>query len=266
MDLLPSLLDDLKQKVETLRKGFNDGSSPLLSNVLEDIKSQVAFLQAEFADVTIPSPLAEQDLAATRRSLIDAFQQAQHLLSSPEDQHQQLWENLMHAGALRAVIENDIPFLIPMSGSITFRELASCARLPENPLARMLRYLMTYGIFCEPFPCTVAHTAQSLSLCDASHNGALRCLLEEFLPASAHMSKALKQNGNSQFCNTAPWNLAYKIDIPAFQFFDSHERRNQQFTGMMTIQARKPQLDFNYLVQGFPWAKYHNATVIDVSL
>lgn len=51
-----------------------------------------------------------------------------------------------------------------------------------------------------------------------------------------------------------------------FQFFNNDGRRNRQFTELMTIQARQPPLSIDFMVTGFKWEDYQDATIVDVSV
>ena len=245
-----------------------------LRRLLNDHAQNIAKLQQRIDIINTSVPSQNQDLSLlwqdspniekTRRSFLETGQQVQDLLSSPLDRQQQVWENLVQISCLRVVLEHEVPSRIPTHNPISFTDLASIVDLPRNPLVRVIRYLMTYKIFCEPSLGYVAHTAPSMSLCDDTIKGSLGAITEMFLPVYTQLSQALGQHGGSQEWNATAFNLANNTKLPAFQFFDGNERRNQQFTALMTIQSRTLPLRIQFIVEGLPWADHKGATVIDV--
>jgi hypothetical protein len=83
--------------------------------------------------------------------------------------------------------------LVPVDSSITLAELQTKTTLDPINLARLLRLAMTNGIFCEPKPGVIAHTAASRVLAEDENmqawvgfNG------EDIFRASGHVVQALK--------------------------------------------------------------------------
>lgn len=192
MNALKSLLEDLAQDVAQLQNAVNVAieRAPAKSDNLENIWQDTP------------------NIKYARRSFLSSSLQVQDLLCSPLDRQQLLWESYIQLTCLRVVSEHDVTLHVPVSGSISYVNLALDVKLPENVLARVLRYLATYGFFCEPSPRCVAHTPQSKALLDKTAANAFGAIIEGFHLGLVELSPALRQFGASQEPNETAFNRA----------------------------------------------------------
>ncbi|KAJ1553833.1 Alpha-1,3-mannosyltransferase cmt1, partial [Cladochytrium tenue] len=83
--------------------------------------------------------------------------------------------------------------LVPLGGSISLTDLQPLTPLDPVNLARALRTVMTNGMFHEPAPGVVAHTAASRLLATDPELAAwVGFNLEDIFPAAAHVHQALQ--------------------------------------------------------------------------
>ena len=58
--------------------------------------------------------------------------------------------------------------------------------------------------------------------------------------------------------------LAHDTDKNAFEYFEAHPEKAKRFAGAMTSFASFPNSGPEFLVSGYRWASFGNATVVDV--
>ncbi|KAL2016462.1 hypothetical protein VTK56DRAFT_3513 [Thermocarpiscus australiensis] len=83
--------------------------------------------------------------------------------------------------------------IFPVDSTITLAELQAKTSLDPINLARLLRFAMTNGIFREPSPGLIAHTAASRVLAEDENMQAwIGCNGEGIFPAAGHVLQALE--------------------------------------------------------------------------
>lgn len=156
---------------------------------------------------------------------------------------------------------------IPIDGEATFEELAIKSGIGGSHLRRMLRLAIAQGIFCEPHPGVVAHTAASRVVAeDEPLRQWLSWCMNEAWNSAYQTSTALeKWPGSGEPAETG-FALAHGGQ-PLFEYLSRHPDSQKRFADMLRFFARStsPGLSPYYIVKGYSWADLPaGATVVDV--
>jgi hypothetical protein len=157
--------------------------------------------------------------------------------------------------------------LVPVDGDISYEELAKVTGVSESILRRTLRHAMTSRLFCEKNG-KVAHTPTSKLLVENEYLAAFVDLHTEVgLKSLAHTMDALKKWPDS----TNPRETGYSIalgrpgGIAVYEDLAKDPTRTVNFGRAMQFFSSGEGYEVASLVEGYPWAKLGNGTVVDVS-
>ncbi|KAK0703452.1 S-adenosyl-L-methionine-dependent methyltransferase [Lasiosphaeria miniovina] len=144
-------------------------------------------------DALADFPKLPEHVAQSRREIIYSTKELAQLAHGPrESLRWGVWE-FLDVLAVQVINHFGIAKLFPTSSTITLAELQAKTSLDATNLARLLRLVMTKGIFREPAPGIIAHTAASRLLAE---DGDLEAWVgfnaEDTFPAAAHVLEALK--------------------------------------------------------------------------
>ena len=122
---------------------------------------------------------------------------------------------------------------------------------------------MTDHIFCEPQPGFIAHTAASRVLAENP-------LMQDFVgnvcevrfPSSARTVDALKKYGKSQDPNQSGFSLCNNTARGLYEELSHDTELSRRWNGAM--RALASQIDFNFILQSFPWTSYTEPTILDI--
>jgi len=146
-------------------------------------------------DVDAPGdfPKLPEDILKSRQEIIFATRELGLLAHGPRESLRWGVWNFLEVMALQVINHFQIAKLWPADKTITLSELQGMTSLDPINLARMLRLCMTNGIFCEPSPGVIAHTAASRCLAEDGDLGAwIGFNAEDIFPAAAHVLEAIK--------------------------------------------------------------------------
>ena len=124
---------------------------------------------------------------------------------------------------------------------------------------------MTNRIFAEPSPGIVAHTPISRHLShDPLTRSTVSMLVDEQFPASANLSRAMRECGHSTDTTSTAWALANDAKRPMIEELQSsHPDRANHFATFMKHNW-STQNPFQPLVDNYDWASLGSAHVVDV--
>ena len=122
---------------------------------------------------------------------------------------------------------------------------------------------MTNHIFCEPRPGFVAHTAVSRLMVDNP-------LMQDFVgnvcevrfPASARTVDALEKYGESQDPSQSGFSLCNNTARGLYDELSHHTELSRRWSGAMSALAL--QIDFNFILDSFPWISYTDPVILDI--
>ncbi|KAL8778382.1 MAG: hypothetical protein Q9213_007437 [Squamulea squamosa] len=145
----------------------------------------------------------------------------------------------------------------------SFQEVSAVSGLNVMDLQRILRYAMTNHIFCEPRPGFIAHTATSRLMAENP-------LMHDFVgnvceirfPASARAVDALEKYGESQAPNQSGFSLFNNTALGLYDELAHNTELSRRWDGAMSALAL--QIDFDFILNSFPWTSYANPLILDV--
>ncbi|KAK0749352.1 S-adenosyl-L-methionine-dependent methyltransferase [Schizothecium vesticola] len=171
----------------------------LAQTITEETKKLEAYLRANNLplpsfDVDSPAdyPKLPADIAKSRNAIIVATKELALLAHGPrESVRWAVWE-FLDVLALQLINHFGIAKLVPLTHPIPLSTLSTLTRLDPINLARALRLVMTKGLFHEPEPNLIAHTAASRALAeDADLEAWVGFNADDIFPAAAHVLEAI---------------------------------------------------------------------------
>ncbi|AEO65259.1 uncharacterized protein THITE_2112095 [Thermothielavioides terrestris NRRL 8126] len=163
-------------------------------------------------DVDAPAdfPHLPDDIQQSRQEIIYATKELNRLAHGPrESVRWGVWE-FLDVLALTAVNHYGLAKLVPVDSTITLDELQTKTSLDPINLARLLRMAMTNGIFREPSPGVIAHTAASRVLAEDENMQAwIGFNGEDIFPAAGHVLQALKAYPEATSLTRAGFQFAF---------------------------------------------------------
>ncbi|KAJ4361107.1 uncharacterized protein N0V89_001676 [Didymosphaeria variabile] len=169
--------------------------------------------------------------------------------------------------ALRAIYTLKLPQLVPLEGTFTYEQLAEAVKVNELILRRFVRYAITIGLFTEPEPNQVAHSAASRHLVEVpAAFDALGMSIEELAPASQRAIEALQRYPQATEPNETGYNIAHSTDLPFYRALAQQPERARRFGAGMRYFTDRDNYDLRHLVAAFPWHDFDRSdfTVVDV--
>lgn len=155
--------------------------------------------------------------------------------------------------------------LIPLHGTITYRELADAADAPENLLRGALRLAMTSRIFEEPALGVVTHSPVSRQMAvDGDLEHWVPYISNTLVPTAAKHVEATEKWRNSKHVNNTAHNLAFNHNLSYFDFISQDSRRGIEFARTMKAVSNTPYFDNSHLVESYDWASIGGGSVVDV--
>ncbi|KAL4912430.1 O-methyltransferase [Aspergillus aurantiobrunneus] len=154
---------------------------------------------------------------------------------------------------------------IPLEGAVSYALVAEKVGLSERQVKLMLRQSALNGIFYEPSPAHVAHTAASAVLVqDKAMLDWYGHCTDELFQASAKLADALEKNGENEKPEDSAFSLAFGTNEPIFNFYEKHPERQARFFGAMEGVGKDYGHSLSHVVNGYGWAGLGDALVVDV--
>jgi hypothetical protein len=173
----------------------------------------------------------------------------------------------VHVLPVAAINRWGLAQLVPLDGEISYEDLAQKTGVSESILRRTLRHAMTSRLFCERDG-KVAHSPTSSLLVENLNLAAFVDLHTEVaLKSLAHTMDALQRWPDS----TNPREVGYSIalgkpgEISMYEDIPKDPARTVNFGRAMQFFSSGEGYEVTSLVEGYPWAKLGNGTVVDVS-
>ncbi|KAI9838008.1 MAG: hypothetical protein M1819_006162 [Sarea resinae] len=214
---------------------------------------------------TFPVPPSNTEIQRARLALIEASHALHDLAVGPTDSIKRLPLIEKHnLAALQVINRFQIAKYVPLTGDISFEELASKVGLDIDRVQRVVRQAMTCRIFTEPRDEYVAHTATSKLLRDPGVSAWVGHNLEEHFPASAKLSDTFEKYEHSKEPDQSALTVAFDYSGSYWDLITEHPDRAQRFSDAMGWATDGGAYSTEHLANGFDWAKLGKATVVDV--
>ncbi|KAK4233342.1 6-hydroxytryprostatin B O-methyltransferase [Achaetomium macrosporum] len=215
---------------------------------------------------------APVDVRKARQSLMDTALQLFQLAACPSEFVPNLAPGYQYVACLTWLLRFDIFHLVPAPGTVSYRDLAAAASklantgaaIPKGRLKSIVRMAMTAGLFREPKPDRVGHSATSallardadvhawaFSLCTSSAPTALSMTAahDRFTPASVAKSETA-------------FNVAFGTELPFFDWLAQNPAKRERFAGYMRNVTTSEGVHVKHLVNGHPWADLGSGALV----
>ncbi|KAK3944724.1 6-hydroxytryprostatin B O-methyltransferase [Diplogelasinospora grovesii] len=211
---------------------------------------------------TVLPASAPQNVRQARQSLMDAALQLFQLAAGPSEFVPNLAPGVQYISCVAWLIRYDIFHLVPMSGAISYTDLATTASransgvtIPEERLKSIIRMAMTSALFLEPEPNRICHSATSSLLArDADVHSWASYLSTRSAPTALAMTAAHGRFSPSSVAkNETAYNVAFNTELPFFEHLKQNPEGMQEFAGYMRNVTTSDGLDIKHLVNGYPW-------------
>ncbi|KAI0123645.1 sterigmatocystin 8-O-methyltransferase [Xylariales sp. AK1849] len=222
---------------------------------------------------TLPKD-APQSLQRARQSLMDSALQLFQLAAGPSEFIPNLAPGFQYVACLAWLLRFDIFHLVPASGTISYRDLATAASkraggavaIPETRLKSIVRMAMTSAVFREPEPNRVGHSATSALLArDADVHSWASYLSTRSAPTALSMTAAHDRfTAASVAKNETAYNVAFDTELPFFDHLSLDPANTAEFAGYMRNVTTSEGVDVKHLVNGYPWEDLGSGPVVDV--
>jgi 6-hydroxytryprostatin B O-methyltransferase len=202
---------------------------------------------------------------STRSRLLNTILELQDAVMGPSDNLRAMATAWASPSALRWIVHFKIADHVPETGAISYGDLASAAKVPENQLKPITRFAMTNGLFSELQPGYVAHTSISRQLRTQHplHDYVSNCL-ELSMPIVTKMAEATDKFGETDAKDQTAFNVAYDTPLPMFAWLKQHPDHATRFGRLMHAMHTSPVYDVKHLVIGYKWEELGEAKVVDV--
>lgn len=164
-----------------------------------------------------------------------------------------------------------IPELVPLTGTITYNDLAEKSRVGESVLKDMIRLVIpAVGFFTEPLKGHVGHSATSAIFVRNPEVAAVFLFTSMSIPQSAiNLYEALQLDPSGQDQDACAFRVTHRNpDGNPEGIWDRLKRmpeENKWFTTTMKLFAKRPTYSAAHLVNGYDWSALQSKTVVDVS-
>lgn len=161
-----------------------------------------------------------------------------------------------------------IPQNVPFGASISLDHLATITGLDEDILARTVRYAITNGLFDEPTPGRIVHTAATAAL---AKNKGLHDMAVFNTGFSTRIIDRLAdalithQNKSDSSMTTA-FNICHPGYADLFDYMGKNAEDSQAYFKFLDGRSQLPRYSAENIVNAWNWASIDRNTVIDVSI
>ncbi|KAF7190671.1 O-methyltransferase bik3, partial [Pseudocercospora fuligena] len=208
---------------------------------------------------------APAEVKLARELLMDHAVRLSQLISGPSEY---LWRTIVgcqYAECLKWLNHFKIFELVPLDGNVSYSEISEKAHVLEDRLKTIARMAMTSGLFAEPRPGYIAHSATSAAL---QSNQDLKVQLNWYtkilMPTLASTPAAHEKWAAGTAPNETPFNLAFQTDLSGYEYISRTAEMQASFGQLMEALARDPKNSLDHLANSFEWANLGKATVVDI--
>jgi 6-hydroxytryprostatin B O-methyltransferase len=167
---------------------------------------------------------------------------------------------------LAAVTRFEIPQKVPFGKSISLTDLASVTGLSEDHLTRIVRYAIANGIFSEPEPGQIAHTAASATLAKNKNLHDMTLFNSGFSTRIVvGLADALRaQQEKQENAPEAAFNLAYPAYVNLFDYVGKNPTASQEYFSYLDGRSQLSRYAVGKVAKSWDWASLGSGTIVDV--
>lgn len=154
----------------------------------------------------------------------------------------------------------------PLSGSVSAKDVADLAGVPEAQLCRIVRTTATAGFLHEPRPDHIAHTALSATFVTKLSNlDAAIFLAETAAPTALQMAVATQRNGQSDRLSVSAYTLAFSTSQTFQSVCKQQTKLRRQWSAYRRCMGDMDD-SLTELLSQLDWHSLGNACIVEVSL
>ncbi|KAK8130904.1 O-methyltransferase [Apiospora sp. TS-2023a] len=205
--------------------------------------------------------------ANARADLLELTHELQVRVQSPSEFLERCQMQYQTFSCLRWLLTFDIFVLVPLDSSpISYADLARAAAVPLPRLRSVTRMAMTSGLFAEPSPGLVSHSALSMAMAkDAALRDWSTFITHYGAPSAACLAEATRKWGDSTAKNETAFNVSEDTTLAFFDFVARRPGMADEFSRYMQSQGRSEGTRLEHLVAGYDWSRLGDrAHVVDV--
>ena len=155
---------------------------------------------------------------------------------------------------------------IPLTGSVSTKDVAELTGVPEMQLYRIVRMTATAGFLHEPKPGHIAHTALSAPfVTKLSYLDATMFLGETAAPVALHMAAAMQRQDHSSQPSKSIYSLALNTSHTFQSACEQRTKLQRQWSSYCQC-VRDQDEGVMELLSQLDWGSKGNACVVDVSV
>jgi 6-hydroxytryprostatin B O-methyltransferase len=171
---------------------------------------------------------------------------------------------IMDLTALRYINRFSVAKGVPTDKTISYSTLADKLGVNESQLKRVLRYVMTKGIFAEDDG-AVAHTITSRLLLNEGIATLSRYSSDRGWPIASRFNDAIDKWGHgAQEPNQTAFNVFKDTTLSMFEYHEQHPEFGADFHTVMQQFTKTPPMSHKHIKSAFEWSSLSHATIIDV--
>ncbi|KAK0655837.1 S-adenosyl-L-methionine-dependent methyltransferase [Cercophora newfieldiana] len=251
-------LSDKALSVESVSSEPPSRMIALAQKITKDAEKLEAYLKENNLpplsfDADVPADFAKlpEDIARSRREIIYASKELAQLAHGPREALRwAVWE-FLDVLALQIINHFGIAKLFPVGETIHLEDLQAKTSLDPVNLARALRVVMTKGIFREPSPGVIEHTAMSRLLAeDGDMEAWIGFNSEDIFPAAAHVLDSVKAHPEATAVMRSGFCFAFDtVDKePMFVTFGKNAERARRMGKAMVSLTGGEGYEMSYLI------------------
>ncbi|KAL1969135.1 hypothetical protein VTN77DRAFT_389 [Rasamsonia byssochlamydoides] len=213
---------------------------------------------------TNTKPANEAALLKARNELINAAHDLLRLAQGPVDHLVTLAYAAVDTANLATVVRFEIPQKVPFGSTISLADLATATGLDENVLTRTVRYAITNGIFIEPEPGQIAHTAASATLAKNKSLHDMTVFNSGFSTRIVvSLADALKMQGQPN-APEAAFNVSYPGYVNLFDYMAKNPEASQGYFNYLDGRGKLPRYAVDNVVRSWDWESVASGIIVDV--
>ncbi|KAI1769357.1 putative O-methyltransferase [Hypoxylon sp. FL1150] len=207
-----------------------------------------------------------KSLRETRSKILDAAQDLVQLVRGPTEHVLTLAWSAADAANIDLITRLKIPQHVPLESSITIPDLSAAIDVPEQLLARVIRYAIANGLFQEEPTNVIRHSASSAALVRNPHLANIVHFGTEFLGnilMKVPDAVLLKRDDPAHAVHAA-FNLAYRTDETLFEYFYKNEDLTRKYHEYLAGRVNTPLWSVDRLRTAWPWTSKGKVTLVDI--
>ncbi|KAJ5734956.1 uncharacterized protein N7483_000081 [Penicillium malachiteum] len=216
-------------------------------------------------DGTIRSNSSSASIVTTRNELIQATNELLQLVMMPSEYLLSLALSGANTANIELLIRFEIPQNVPLDSSIEISALSTKVNLPEDDLRRTLRFAISNGIFQEPTPNTISHSALSTALDTDTHLRNVLCFSAEWTGGVLTKTpKYLALRAEGKNVPKTSFGFSFNTEEDFFDYMTHSKELNAKYHNFLMGRAHTPMWSMDRLRAAWDWASLGSKTLVDV--